>query len=250
MEAATFYDDPAAIPQRRMEDYLEGTPERNRTPKDHRKVRITSAALPHDIVTFMAEEQPQLSDGLGGWATVARPDNVAMTDWNGNEPYRMRLALMLDDFMEQRKQNVSRDFRSILKLGRTKNRDAQPPRFRVYGKALPINGRRWVLENVEWGERIVRPGGRTVRQAVVLQMVEYIRPDDIEIRRKRKRKGKRGKSGDNEKRTRHYTVKKDDTLAKIAAKFYGDWQKWTKIAKANGIKNPRKLKVGTKLRIP
>lgn len=52
---------------------------------------------------------------------------------------------------------------------------------------------------------------------------------------------------------RKYTVKKGDTLHKIAIKFYRNSSKWKTIAKANKIKNPRsdkKLKVGRVLRIP
>jgi LysM repeat protein len=50
--------------------------------------------------------------------------------------------------------------------------------------------------------------------------------------------------------TRTYTVKKGDTLWKIADKYYGDGSKWKKIADYNKIKDPRKLKVGQKLRVP
>jgi nucleoid-associated protein YgaU len=52
---------------------------------------------------------------------------------------------------------------------------------------------------------------------------------------------------------RKYTVKKGDTLHKIAIKFYRNSSKWRSIAKANKIKNPRKnrqMRVGRVLRIP
>lgn len=47
-----------------------------------------------------------------------------------------------------------------------------------------------------------------------------------------------------------YTVKKGDTLRQIAEKFYGDPSKWKAIARANDLKDPDKLKVGAKLKIP
>lgn len=47
-----------------------------------------------------------------------------------------------------------------------------------------------------------------------------------------------------------YVVQKGDTLGKIARRFYGSAGAWGRIAEANGIKDPRRIKVGMKLNIP
>ena len=49
-----------------------------------------------------------------------------------------------------------------------------------------------------------------------------------------------------------YTVKAGDTLSKIAKEKYGDASQWKKIQEANAdlIKNPDKIQVGWKLRLP
>lgn len=49
-----------------------------------------------------------------------------------------------------------------------------------------------------------------------------------------------------------YKVEKDDTLQKIAKKFYGSYGQWTKIYDANKevIKNPNFVKPGVMLKIP
>lgn len=47
-----------------------------------------------------------------------------------------------------------------------------------------------------------------------------------------------------------YTVKKGDTLGSIARKFFGTTTKWKEIARANGISNAAKIKVGQTLEIP
>ncbi|MBI4309422.1 MAG: LysM peptidoglycan-binding domain-containing protein [Candidatus Omnitrophica bacterium] len=49
-----------------------------------------------------------------------------------------------------------------------------------------------------------------------------------------------------------YTVQKDDTLQKIAKKFYNSYGKWTRIYEANKdkLKNPNFVKPGTVLTIP
>lgn len=49
---------------------------------------------------------------------------------------------------------------------------------------------------------------------------------------------------------RRYTVRKGDTLWGIAQRYYGNGARWTTIASANGIKNPRLLQVGHVLTIP
>ena len=47
-----------------------------------------------------------------------------------------------------------------------------------------------------------------------------------------------------------YTVKAGDSLSKIAKEFYGDARKYDIIIKANGITDPAKVRIGTKLQIP
>lgn len=47
-----------------------------------------------------------------------------------------------------------------------------------------------------------------------------------------------------------YTIKKGDTLGSISKKFFGSTQQWKKIAKANKINNPAKIKIGMVLEIP
>jgi nucleoid-associated protein YgaU len=47
-----------------------------------------------------------------------------------------------------------------------------------------------------------------------------------------------------------YVVRQGDTLPAIAGRVYGEPDDWHRIADANGIRDPRHLKVGRKLRIP
>lgn len=50
--------------------------------------------------------------------------------------------------------------------------------------------------------------------------------------------------------SRYYPVKRGDTLWAIAIMFYGSGTRWTEIADANGITDPRLLQPDTVLRIP
>jgi len=47
-----------------------------------------------------------------------------------------------------------------------------------------------------------------------------------------------------------YTVKSGDSLSKISKLFYGDANQSMKIAKANNIPDPDKIKAGQQLKIP
>lgn len=47
-----------------------------------------------------------------------------------------------------------------------------------------------------------------------------------------------------------YVIKKGDTLGSISKKFFGTSKHWQKIAKANGISDPAKIKIGQMLEIP
>ena len=49
---------------------------------------------------------------------------------------------------------------------------------------------------------------------------------------------------------RRYTVRKGDTLSGIAKATYGNPNRWPEIAKASGVSDPRKLKVGQVLTLP
>ena len=47
-----------------------------------------------------------------------------------------------------------------------------------------------------------------------------------------------------------YVVQKGDTLSAIAESKLGNPAEWKKIAKLNGIDDPKKLEIGTRLKVP
>lgn len=55
---------------------------------------------------------------------------------------------------------------------------------------------------------------------------------------------------DNTNTTTTYTVERGDNLWEIAEKTYGDGYQWTKIAKANNLKNPNIIHSGNVFSIP
>lgn len=47
-----------------------------------------------------------------------------------------------------------------------------------------------------------------------------------------------------------YTIKPGENLSKISQRFYGNANKYTEIAKANGIANPDHIQAGQEINIP
>lgn len=47
-----------------------------------------------------------------------------------------------------------------------------------------------------------------------------------------------------------YVVKKGDTLSAIAGRLLGEPSRWQEIASLNGVRDPRKLQIGQRLKIP
>ena len=47
-----------------------------------------------------------------------------------------------------------------------------------------------------------------------------------------------------------YTIKSGDNLSRIAKRFYGEANKYTDIAQANGISDPNRIQAGQELKLP
>lgn len=47
-----------------------------------------------------------------------------------------------------------------------------------------------------------------------------------------------------------YTIKSGDNLSKVSKLFYGDANKYNKIAQANGIADPDKIRAGQQINVP
>jgi hypothetical protein len=203
----------------------------------------------------------------GGWGIVERPLDVAITDYAGREPRREAVAVMFDDF--QRNVGIERDLERLESLlepvepdkderkgrnegkGKGKGDDrpdkpkrrARPPVFIVRG-GIHLAGRRVVLESIEWGVAIRRPqDDKRIRQAAILGLLEFERPDRIKIKRKRRKV---------------YITKQGDTLKHIAKHLLGKAAKLDeikryaeKIGKLNKIRDiNRRLNKGKRLQLP
>ena len=264
----------------------EGPPKNiDETPPDGHYVKITSRALHWDFILLLGDGPVAPSDGTANFDEVTPLSDKAIVYWSGEALWRMDVPLMLDAWMEpiepprldksppkfgnvkkpkrrrrrrerwrkvrdrDRPLNVDQYLTQLVELAQPEGKRRPPAALRVYGKAVPrfLNGELWHISGITWGEPMFNPrNGQLVRQSLSLALVEANHGTPYKVKKAKKKKGGGGGKAE------HYTVKRGDTLQKIAAKFYGSANKWERIAKANDIKNPRKLHdyIGEKIKIP
>lgn len=99
---------------------------------------------------------------------------------------------------------------------------------------------RGVLESLNTTYTLFRPDGVPLRAKLAISLKEY-RTVEEQVKERPKN------SPDVEK---SYTVVRGDSLTGIAFKLYRDASLWREIAKANQIRDPRRLQPGTALSIP
>lgn len=97
-----------------------------------------------------------------------------------------------------------------------------------------------VIESLNVTYQLFTPEGVPLRAKLALVLKEY-RPVEIQVKERPK------SSPDVEK---SYTVRRGDTLSSIAAAVYRDPAAWRAIARANRIRDPRRLAPGRLLLLP
>lgn len=92
------------------------------------------------------------------------------------------------------------------------------------------------------------------RADVTLTLTEHVAEPGPSAAKKKKHKAGGGKSGSGDggqrSKPRTYTVRAGDTLSRIAVKFYGDANRWHRIARANHLRDPNHIYPGQRLKIP
>lgn len=220
-----------------------------------RPARHTPAVAAPGTVSFVAVDLPirvtcrlngvpQVTGGYGGWTEKERPQKLPITQWDGAPLYRLSVPIIFDRWRQG--QSVEVDIGILERLGRDPGGDAPPPILNV---ELPAGAPRspsvpLVVEDIDWSvddsDELRLPSGERARQAGTVTLMQYVADDQVKLKSVAKKR-KKGSS-------RTYTVKRGDTLAKIAKKFgISDWHK---IAKLNNVRDPQHLKVGQKLRLP
>lgn len=191
------------------------------------------------------EAEPKPAGGAPKIDRIARPRRKDLTEVNGHEAKQTIISFWIDRYASLARgegikvesmittlEKMYYNSRELIVLG-------DPP------GCIPDDyhlspGTRWWIEVLTYDDGAIRNStGKRVRTSGLLTLTEIVDDNRIEALRKKKLQAKKKK----------YTVKKGDTLAKIASKYKvkGGWKA---LAKLNNIRDPRKLKVGQVIRLP
>lgn len=227
----------------------------NQVPKNGQLVRIQSNQINDSLDFLLGPEPLAISDGIGGWVEIERPNDVSISDWPGVAGFKVEVQVVVDHWTDnpltETKDSVKNSWQKLMRVGRDiKGDTSEPPPLRLYGRVFPdfLNGELFVIQGVEPGETLFSESDQPRRQFWKIRFLEYSKGDTVKLKKRKARGRDDGKGGGDRKKK--YTVKKGDTLQSIARDLYGDQSKWKKIAEANNLRNGRNLTPGDKLKIP
>jgi LysM repeat protein len=203
----------------------------------------------------------RVTQGYGGWDEVDRPGNISLTTWRGFKPIGIELALWFDDLANGHSVEPELEMLEAL-AGRGPRRTMgaggsyiQPPKL-VYHTAgqTPYDAHafpdmRWVITDIDVDEEqvLVNDVGNRVRAPVTVSLLQHV---DANRLQDRALAVSRQLDAQHPRAKRPYTVKSGDTAMSIARVKLGDAGRYQEILKLNGLRDPRALKPGAKLRLP
>lgn len=202
-------------------------------------VALATSDPPSEVRALLGEDPPTMSGGYGGWQELERPRRVALTHWPGTSPVRLTFGMVIDGFAVNA--NVEQFVRELEAMARPYH-GGPPPLVRA-GGSIPHREVLWVIESIDWGASVRNRRGKLVRQAATVALMQYVDAEPLSpAAHHRARHGAR--------RRKRHRVAKGETLQAIAGKELGSAKRWKEIAQANGIRDPKRIKVGQVLRIP
>lgn len=191
---------------------------------------------------------PERSGGVGVWDDIARDGRDPAVEYTGQAPDEMRVPVLVngidaDGYGKDR--SVEPKIKQLEAFGRRTEKTGEPPVLRLSGP-IRHGGMQWVLADLERGPYEVTRTGTTIKAEFVLVLKRYVAADVLLSPAKRSGKA----TG---KKARTTTVVKSDLrqgLAAVSARVYGTTSKAKAIAKLNGIRDPKHIRVGQVLRLP
>lgn len=225
----------------------------NYAPPPWGSLKITSLEDGTFFQCFLGDGSPIVTEGYSGWQVVSRPRDVGITEWAGRNPMAIEIPFLVYRWEEKVStkpgddcENDIQNLETLCGIGS----HAQPPVCRVDANGIIPHDYTlsktlsWVVESVGWDRGIEARSdysGNRMRAGGNITIRQFIAARDILRRINAKSRAVKPKK---------HKVKRGETLGKIAAFYYGDSNKWKRIADANHMRDRRSLHVGQTLIIP
>jgi LysM domain-containing protein len=208
---------------------------RHKPPAGHPHVKVVSSA---GSVTLGTTDEKVEYDGLGStWVEVDRPGDNSLARRAKRNRLKATVTAMLIDGMNGK--TVFEQIKALDLIG------ASSATCGV--SYAEMANHRWILTEAKPSTIDRRPVTNALKHADITLtfLVAVDEQTTVAVSRKKNQPSDKGAG-----KRRTYVVRKGDTLTKIAAKVYGNANRWHEIAKLNGIRAPhRPLKVGRKLKV-
>jgi LysM repeat protein len=212
-------------------------------PLDARKYYLIRGTNGASVMCMRGTDSPKLVSGGARYNIVNRSRRRSSVEWDGDDPYRMDVSVLLDGWMNHT--SVEHDV-ALLNSMRQSPGDLTPPVQVYIDGALPVKGGKWVLEGIDWGDTVIwatdtpnsklgdfKSNGYRVRQDAILHMLQSVQPKILQV---------------NTPNIGYAIVlKAQQTLAQIAK----DWNVTVQeILKANNMRDSKAIKPGQHLVVP
>ena len=201
--------------------------------------RATNGA---SVLCWRGEGSPKLISGGARYDVINRARRKSSVQWNGDDPYRMDVPILLDGWMSHT--SVEHDVALLNNMMQSPGALIPPVQVYMDG-ALPVKGSKWVVEGIDWGDMVIwsndttsRTGeyhgtGYRVRQDAIVHLLQFVEIQTLQVN------------------TPNISVpvvtKSGQSLAKLAKQYNVSV---SDIQKTNNIRDSKSPKVGTRLIIP
>lgn len=157
------------------------------------KLRIRCPSKGLAVYALATEQAPVVTGGFGGWDRIARPRRVALTDWQGSEPFQMVVSLRLDGWAQNR--SIEADVKALVAMAVDRGSRTGPPAVNMEGSGIPLQRLVWVIDNLEfgdvlWGADFGQPNAGRLRQDVTITLLELVQADLVALSPAKKARAK------------------------------------------------------------
>jgi LysM repeat protein len=152
-------------------------------PLDVSKYYLIRSSSGANVLAMRGDGLPKIVSGGARYNVVNRPRRKSTVEWDGDDPYRMDLPIMLDGWIKRT--SVEFDVARINQMFRSPGDFVTPVTVLVDG-AVPVKGAKWVVEGIDWGDQAIwatdaRGQGYRLRQDAIIHLLQFVEPSVLKV---------------------------------------------------------------------